>query len=194
MSLKSLLRFTSMIAISAVAALGAPSLLLGGAPQKPSQPAQSLAEICSSDRFSVNSQDPVQCCQDGNRTWDAPDSQRLVYRVYGLPCREADGVGTNCGEGSSPFVQCTYGPCGGRVEWAIKAQSVHIFLPVSKPSKCGWEALGILDCIKSDDADGCGKLGGTRSYPESYTGQPLYPGVIPTCGFTKCLVGGTPAV
>ena len=186
------LRITTGIAIAAVA-LGVPGLLLGESPQESTEVSESDAGICSGDRFPTSTSNPVQCCQDGNRTWHTNDNRVLSYRLYGEACREADGVGTNCGVGSTPFVPCAYGPCGVRTEWAIAAEAVHIFHPTSKPAKCGWEVSKIIECRVSSDPDGCGRLGTTRSYPEPYTDQLLYSGVAATCPFRQCLVGGTPA-
>lgn len=186
------LRITTGIAIAMVA-LGVPGLLLGESPQESTEVNQSDAGICSGDRFPTSTSNPVQCCQDGNRTWHTNDNRVLSYRLYGEACREADGVGTNCGVGSTRFVPCAYGPCGVRTEWAIAAEAVHIFHPTSKPAKCGWEVSKIIECRVSSDPDGCGRLGTTRSYPEPYTDQLLYSGVAATCPFRQCLVGGTPA-
>lgn len=186
------LRITTGIAIATVA-LGVPALVIAESPRESTQVIQSDAGMCSGDRFPTSTSNPVQCCQDGNRTWHTNDNRVLSYRLYGEACREADGVGTNCGVGSTPFVPCAYGPCGVRTEWAIAAEAVHIFHPTSKPAKCGWEVSKIIECRVSSDPDGCGRLGTTRSYPEPYTDQPLYSGVAATCPFRQCLVGGTPA-
>jgi hypothetical protein len=187
------LRFAPRIAITAMAVLGVPVLLLAGASGESTQGEQSVAEMCSGDRFPTNLPNPVQCCQDGHRTWHTNDNRVLSYRTYGEACREADGVGTNCGVGSTPFVPCAYGPCGAKTEWAIEAEDVQIFEPMSKPTKCGWEVLNIIACRVTADPDGCAKIGGTRSYPEPYTDQTLYSRVTSTCPFRRCLVGGVPA-
>ena len=152
-------------------------------------------EQCSSGRFPTNVSNPVQCCQDGNRTWHTNDGRVLAYRTYGRPCREANGVGTNCGVGSTPFVPCAFGPCGGMTVWAVLADEVRVFFPISKPKKCGWEVRNIQTCLISEDPDGCvGPPGSTRSKPEPYVDQLLYPGLISTCPFTRCLKGGTPVL
>lgn len=149
------------------------------------------AESCSSDRFPPGST-ISQCCQDGNRTWHKIGGN-LVYRTYSEPCREEDGIGTNCGVGSNPFKPCSYGPCGARNEWAITAENISVFTPLSIPNKCGWSAVNILDYLTCNDPDGCGRVGGTRDYPESYVSQELYGGLTGTCPYTRCLVGGIPA-
>ena len=96
--------------------------------------------------------------------------------------------------GSVPFVPCAYGPCGARTEWAIVAEEVRIFEPVSKPNKCGWEVRDIADVIVCTDPDGCDwQVKGFRFYPEPYTDQPIYGGVTATCPFVRCRVGGVPA-
>jgi hypothetical protein len=151
------------------------------------------AGACSDDRFPNTLPNPVQCCQDGNRTWHTTASGILVYRTYGPACREADGVGTNCGLGSDPFVPCAYGPCGTKNEWSIGAEEVWVFAPVSMPSKCGWEARGITRCTTTD-ADGCEwQKRGVRGFPEPYVDQPVYGGVAASCSYTHCLAGGRPA-
>lgn len=192
MNQKLRIRIATGIAIATVA-LGVPAFLLGESPRESTQVIQSDAGMCSGDRFPTSVGNPAQCCQDGNRTWHANDNRVLSYRIYGEACREADGVGTNCGVGSTPFVPCAYGPCGVRTEWAIEAEAVHVFHPTSKPAKCGWEVSKIIGCRVSSEPAGCGRLGNTRSYPEPYTDQLLYSGVTATCSFRRCLVGGTPA-
>jgi len=167
----------------------------GSAQADPASPpsGQPVAEECWADRFPVLGGIPVQCCQDGQRTWHTNDNRVLAFRTYGSPCREADGIGVNCGVGSVPFVPCAYGPCGGRNEWAIVAEEVRIFEPVSKPNKCGWEVRDIVDVIICTDPDGCEwQVKGFRFYPEPYADQPIYGGVTSTCPFRRCLVGGVP--
>jgi len=157
---------------------------------------QSGADVCSGDRLSTSSPTGTthpQCCQDGQHTWLDTGTGILAHRTDGEACREADGVGTNCGVGSTPFIQCVYGPCGAKTEWRIHAAEIRIFVPESMPSKCGWEARGIVSC-EADDPDGCGwQKKGIRFYPEPYNGQLLYPGVTATCPYRRC-VAGTPAL
>src|SRR5688572_1230407 len=87
----------------------------GGAPLDSAElEVRSPARDCDSDRFPplspTGSTGALSCCQDRNKTWHVNDPHTLVYREYGPPCREADGIGTSCGAGSSPFVPCAYGP------------------------------------------------------------------------------------
>jgi hypothetical protein len=151
------------------------------------------AGTCDGGRFpTIN---PVEsCCEEVNRTWHMPGGGRLAYRVYGDPCREADGVGTQCGAGSDPFVPCVYGPCGARNVWVLHAEEIHVFRPVSNPDKCGWHAEGITSC-QSFEGDECEwENQGSRSFPEPYDGQEGYEGTTPSCPYRRCLVGGIPAL
>jgi hypothetical protein len=156
------------------------------------------ATTCDGDRFPIRYADgrPVaatlSCCQDGNRTWHVSAEGTLGYRVYGDPCREADGVGTNCGAGSVPFTPCPFGPCGARIEWFMEASDLRVFHPSSMPAKCGWAATGITSCSTSDP-EGCDWVQqGERSFPEPFDGQEPYEGVANTCPYTRCRAGGTP--
>lgn len=144
---------------------------------------KNVAGPCSPDGFPAGNVNPISCCQDGNRAWHTNDGKTLVLRIYGTPCTEADGVGTNCSGR-----ECTYGPCGAKVEWAVTAQEVHIFRPNSKPETCGWEANHIIACRVGCDWP----AGAVRNHPEPFVGQKEYPGVIAACPFTDCLKGGIP--
>jgi hypothetical protein len=146
---------------------------------------KTVAGECSGDRFPARIGSPASCCQDGHRTWHTNNNKALIHRVYGEPCREADGVGTNCGD------DCVYGPCGGRTEWAVNADEVFIFHPESLPDKCGWDIQGIGTCRVGDTCDWFVK--GTRFYPEPYSDQERYPGPTATCPYNRCLPGGIPA-
>ncbi len=177
------------IALVTIATFGIPALRRGAMVQGATQNNNpGNAQLCSSDRFPTGTGNSSQCCQEGNRTWHKSSNGNLVYRTYGEPCREEDGVGVNCGEGSNKL--CAYGPCGARVEWALEAEYAYVFRPTSKPNKCGWSAVNITDYFLCKDPDGCGRIGGTRDYPEPYTGQPLYGGVTGTCPYKRCLAGG----
>jgi hypothetical protein len=103
----------------------------------------------------------------------------LAFRTFdGKPCTLADGKSTNC-EGSG----CVYGPCGGKIEWLITADTVHIFQPESDPKKCGWGAVKIQKC----EFSGCKQewiMGSSPSDPEPFTNQKEYLGAKPTCPFT----------
>jgi hypothetical protein len=150
------------------------------------------AGTCSPDGFSTRtSPEVLMCCQDGHRTWSTRDGTSLAFRVHATACTEDDGVSTNCGIGSVPFKQCTYGPCGARIEWAVEAAEVRIFMPRSKLDKCGWEVSDIGECLTGDTCDWYKK--GVRHFPEPYSDQPLYPGVIAGCQFNRCFVGGIPS-
>jgi hypothetical protein len=150
---------------------------------------KNAAGTCSPDGFSSAVGNPISCCQDGNRTWDTRDGRTLAFRVHAAACTEADGVGTNCGVGSSPFVQCTYGPCGARIEWAVTGKQVHIFGPVSMPNKCGWEVENVVACRVGCDWP----AGAVREYPEPFVDQIEYGSLTATCSYSNCLVGGIPA-
>lgn len=130
----------------------------------------------------------------------------IAQRVYGAACREADGVGTNCGQGSDPFQACAYGPCGAKSEWLMQTEPValgsglcepghdcpiHIFEP--DRSRCGFQAEDIMDCI-SDDHPRCGDVTPPDVfwYPEPYVDHPLSGTIVGTCPFNECKVGGTP--
>jgi hypothetical protein len=157
---------------------------------KPSLANQRTAGNCSGDRFPKRVGDPIRCCQEGNRTYHipAPNSKRLIFRTYDKPCTEANGRSTNC-EGDETNQECAYGPCGGKREWVVEAEKVHIFKPVSRPRQCGWAVEGNLKCIEGDCKDW--PTGG-KSFPESFTNQTEYPGVTATCPFNRCVRGGTP--
>jgi hypothetical protein len=144
---------------------------------------RNVAGPCSPDGFPTRTGNPISCCQDGNRTWHTNDGKTLVLRIRGTPCTEADGVGTNCSGR-----ECTYGPCGSRVEWAVTAKEVHIFRPNSKPETCGWEANDVIACKVGCDWP----EGAVRRHPEAFVGQKEYPGVTAACLFTDCLKGGIP--
>jgi len=149
---------------------------------------KNAAGPCSPDGFPSGVGNPINCCQEGNRTYHTNDGRTLVYRIHAAPCTEADGVGTNCGVGSSPFVQCVYGPCGARIEWAVTAEEVHVFVPVSRPGKCGWEVKNVIECRVGCDWP----AGAVRQYPEPFVSQVQYPGVTATCPYRNCHVGGIP--
>ncbi len=184
-----------VLTIAAAAALGLSVPLLAAGPAETLQGRSPVAELCDSKRFPSTQQKAAQCCQDGNRTWHKlSTAETVVFRSYGAPCREEDGVGTNCGVGTNPFKPCAYGPCGAKNEWAIHGVSAHIFHPTSQSKKCGWSVQNILDFPLCTDPGGCGKLGGTRDSPESYTTQTVYAGVTGSCPYTRCLKGGTPAL
>jgi hypothetical protein len=147
------------------------------------------ALACSPDRFMGN-ETLVACCQDGLRNWATIDGHQAAYRIYDTPaCREADGVGTNCGVGSEPFKPCAIGPCGARIEWRVMGDAVHIFEPGSKPSKCGWQVAGVRQCLIGCDWP----AGATRWNPEPYTDQATYTGLVGACPYRRCLKGGTPS-
>jgi hypothetical protein len=149
-----------------------------------------VAGECSPDRFPSAVGNPISCCQEGRKTWHTNDGKTLALRVAGTACTEADGVGTNCGVGSSPFVQCTFGPCGIKSEWAVTAEEVHVFKPVGKPEKCGWEVKNVSSCLV-----GCAwPQGAVREYPEPFVDQVEYGGLTSTCPYTRCLAGGTPSL
>lgn len=191
--MKRLNRLTFIIAIPliAIAMLGVFVPQRSARLAKPSPGTSSVAEVCSPDRFPPGT--PVeQCCQDKNRTWHTTDGGVVVFRTYGPPCREDDGVGTNCGMGSNPFKLCTYGPCGAKNEWVIEGES-NIFHPYSKPKKCGWSVVNIYRVFPCNDPDGCLPPSGSRQFPEPYTDQEPYGGLIGTCPFRRCLNGGIPA-
>jgi hypothetical protein len=133
---------------------------------------------CDGDRFPMHVGAGIarECCQLGDETWHisprAPGG--ISHRIYGLPCREADGIGTACSG-----MQCSYGPCGGFNLPLIGAAPALIFHPGSDPSVCGYQYTlpgGVV-----------------TSWPEPYSGQPLYADVVASCPFTTCLVGGVPA-
>jgi len=151
---------------------------------------QPKAGNCSGDRFRKDRPNPISCCQVGDHTYATPDGKTLVFRSFAKPCTEADGRSTNCvvQEEGDPQA-CVYGACGGKIEWRVKAEKVHIFKPVSRPEQCGWAAVGNLTCIEGDCKDW--PTGG-RSKPESFTNQTEYPGVTATCPFAHCVRGGTP--
>ncbi len=152
---------------------------------------QRIASLCSAERFPTNQVNSISCCQDGDRTWHTNNGTRLVFRTYdGNVCTEADGISTNCGVGTSPFVPCTYGPCGAKNEWAVDAEAVFVFMPTSKPDKCGWEARGVTGC-----ALGCDwPTGAVRGHPEPFVDQVQYGGTANSCPYTRCLKGGIPSL
>jgi hypothetical protein len=138
---------------------------------------------CSPDRFPSAVGNPISCCQEGNRTYHTNDGKTLALRVFAKPCTEADGESTNC-EGTG----CVYGPCGARIEWAVTAEAVRVFKPVSKPEKCGWDVQKVINCRVGCDWP----PGSNREYPEPFTNQVQYPGLTSTCPFTGCARGGIP--
>ena len=108
--------------------------------------------------------------------------------MLGRPCTQADGVSVNCSIGSklNPPVPCTFGPCGAAKVWSTPhgINPSHLFVPDSQPKVCGWDTNG----------DPVPEEGGATFFPEPYTGQSLYPGVIATCPYRDCLADGTPVV
>jgi hypothetical protein len=141
-----------------------------------------VATACSGSRFPAIG-DPLSCCELGDETWHVigspgADYGKLAYRTYGNPCKLEDGVTAGCGIGTQPMVQCFYGPCGARNQWAAGGgdAGAHIFVPRTDPALCGWDVAG-------GDHD-----------PEPYTDQPLYAGVVAACPFNRCLPEGRPAV
>jgi hypothetical protein len=163
--------------------------------------AGSGAQNCDSARF-PQAKTQVQCCQEGNSTWHNDGNGNLLYRTYGTPCREEDGIGMNCGVGSNPFKQCAYGACGAKNEIIIAAKKVYVFKPgaaasptnilspPSLPARCGFAAYRIFN-IPPCTVPGCVPIGGevSFSFPENYLHQQLYPGVQGTCTFTSCKNG-----
>jgi hypothetical protein len=144
------------------------------------QPGAKIKSNCLPNRLRKDRGDPISCCQDGNRMYLTLDGHKMGFRtISAKPCASADGKSKNC-EGE----QCVYGPCGGKIEWLVTADEVHIFKPVSNPGNCGWEARGIKECEKCDFP-----IGGNRSDPESFTNQKEYAGAKATCPFTKCKGG-----
>jgi hypothetical protein len=192
MKIKTRLALIVTIAIAVCASLGVSVRLFAARPSESAQGKSPGAELCDGKRFPV-ALSPAQCCQDGNRAWiKAANSNIVVLRTYGPPCREDDGVSTNCGVGSEPFKPCAYGPCSAKNEWAIRGETANIFHPTSKPKMCGWSVTNMLEFPICNDPGGCGNLGGTRDFPEPYTNQTVYAGVPGTCPYTKCRKGGTP--
>jgi hypothetical protein len=111
---------------------------------------------------------------------------RVGSRLVAARAAKANGKSTNCEGGEDEG--CVYGPCGGKKEWVVEAEEVHIFKPVSKPRKCGWAVRNVIACKVGCDWP----KGSNRSYPESFTNQTEYPGVTATCPFNRCVRGGTP--
>ena len=146
------------------------------------------ASTCSGSRFPPSAGDPLQCCQDGEFTWHivggGANLGRVAKRSYGRPCRQADGVSKNCGVGSSPFVPCSFGPCGAKNEWVAGSNTSRVFVPGSLSDVCGWDTNG--DPVAAE--------GGASYFPEPYTSQTPYPGVSAMCPYNLCLVDGTPVV
>ena len=185
---------TLRLGLPTVIAIAAPAVVLFGTVPQSTRAGNPVAEACWGERFPTNTGGPSSCCQDGNRTWHIQGGRLLAFREYGAVCREADGKGTNCGVGSNPFVPCAYGPCGAKNVWALEAKELHVFVPTSKPEKCGWEAQNITACPTREDGECRGAIGGFRGYPEPYAGQAENPGATATCTYIRCLVGGTPAM
>jgi len=149
---------------------------------------QTNAGNCSGDRFRKERGDPLSCCQEGNRTYHIPadNRKRLIFRTYDKPCTGANGQSANCEGGESEG--CVHGPCGGKREWVVDAEELHIFKPVSQPGKCGWAVRNVIAC-----REGCDwPKGSNLSDPEPFTNQTEYPGVTATCPFNRCVRGGTP--
>lgn len=161
-----------------------------GAPGMSQVEGKNVAGACSPARFPSNEPALLGCCQDGQRNWVTRDGQQGALRIYDAPpCTEADGVGTDCGVGSDPFKPCAYGPCGARIEWRVIAEAIHIFVPGSKPTKCGWQVAGVAQCLEGCDWP----AGATRWNPEPYADQVTYAGLTGTCPYRRCLKGGTPS-
>lgn len=193
-TVKSRLGFTTGIGIVATAAV-----LFVTAPDS-THGEQRVPELCKSDHFSNlrGRARPSECCKLGNQAWSkitTPTRQTLRYQTFSAgPCREADGEGTNCGIGSYPFVRCAFGPCGQQTEWVLRADEIHIFAPNTKPLVCGWVAENISDCGSMEEPDGECKVGSNRHFPEPYIDQPVYDGVMPSCPYNQCAIGGRPMV
>ena len=162
----------------------------GNVTDEPKEPQdKNVAGLCSPDQFSSSSPGPISCCQDGNRMWRTNNGTTLAFTFVGTACTEEDGVGTNCGEGSSPLVQCTYSPCGTRNEKVVRAREVHIFQPLSKPNKCGWSVIDVFECSLGCDWP----TGAVRENPEPFDGfQGRYPGLVPACRTPDALLGESP--
>lgn len=142
---------------------------------------------CSGNRFPTNVGNPLQCCQVGESTWHVVGSGaslgKVAKRTYGTPCRHSDGI-SKCGVGTQPFVPCAFGPCGSSNQWTSGINPSRVFVPFSQPNVCGWDTRGVP----------VPQEGGASSFPEAYTSQALYPGVVATCPYTACLADGTPVV
>ena len=146
MNRKFRLTLTGGLAIAAIAALGVLSPSHSAAIGESTQGRSPVAQACSPDRFPSRVGNPISCCQDGNRTWHTNNGTTLSFREHAAACTVSDGVGTNCGDGSSPFVRAPMVRAGPGIEWSVTAEEVHIFKPVSKPGKCGWEVKNVLEC------------------------------------------------
>ncbi len=79
------------------------------------------ATPCSGNNFPTNIANPPECCQDGEFLWQivgsGVDIGKVGKRKLGRPCTQSNGS-VNCGVGSNPFVQCTFGPCGAAKAWS----------------------------------------------------------------------------
>jgi hypothetical protein len=150
--------------------------------QQVKQPGDKIKSNCLPNRLRKDRGDALSCCQDRDRMYITLDGKTMAFRTFGKPCTLADGKSTNC-EGR----QCVYGSCGGKIEWEVTAEAVHIFKPVSNPGTCGWEAHKVIECKQGDCKDW--PIGGNRSDPQPFTNQKEYAGAKATCPFTECKGG-----
>ena len=129
------------------------------------------------------------CCQKGIDIFQlVAAGNKLAHREIGQICSKFDpstnSTTTNCKD-----TECTVGPCGARIIEAKQADPntlIRIFEPKSNPQLCGTQVIVNGQAIA---------LSGSIGPPvEPYTDQPIYPAVTASCPYTRCIVGGIPAV
>jgi hypothetical protein len=74
--------------------------------------------------------------------------------------------------------QCYFGPCGAHIDNVWQGSHAEVFHPTLQPQFCGYQVTTGSHHVVT--------------FPEEYTGQQPYEGVIASCSFTVCR--GTPAV
>lgn len=123
------------------------------------------------------------CCQKGIDFFFIGPGNTLAHRQIGLVCSKLDTT-TNCKDHD-----CDFGPCGARIVSHPQADPntiIHVFEPKSNPQLCGTQVIVNGQAIS---------LSGSVGPPdEPYTDQPIYPAVTASCPYTRCIVGGIPAV
>jgi hypothetical protein len=128
------------------------------------------------------------CCQKGIDFFFTGPGSKLGHRQIGQVCSKIDpstnSVTTNCTDR-----ECTVGPCGASIIGAQQADPntiIRIFEPKSNPQLCGTQVIVNGQAVASS-----GSIGPPV---ELYTDQPIYPAVTASCPYTRCIVGGIPAV
>lgn len=156
----------------------------------PSPPQNPTA--CSPDKFPASKGGSTQCCQEGNDVYlvvtNSPKGIVLGHRQLGPACTTETGT-KNC------FVRptsnqgdpgtCHFGACGAYVAETWTGIESHVFYPKPVLKRCGFEAIALVNGVKTIVAD--------FPHNETFTNQQPYPPVAAGCPYNSCLYGGIAA-